>query len=84
MFAANISGRRITDGSPDVAVPRSMLAWSGGWERRGRRAAHERTRRRPGRELFRCPHSQFSNESPGTFEKWRVLFVTSVHLSATA
>ena len=34
--------------------------------------------------VVRPPHSQFSNESPGTFEKWRVLFVTRVHLSATA
>ena len=29
-------------------------------------------------------YSQFSTERPGTFEKWRVLFVTRVHLSATA
>jgi len=49
--------------------------------RLGRRG---RMRRRPGRELIRLPHTQFSNESPGTLEKWRVLFVTRVHLSATA
>ena len=55
-----------------------------GATRRQRTGPHGQPPRRPGRDLFRLPHSQFSKESPGTFETWRVLFVTRVHLSATA
>jgi hypothetical protein len=38
---------------------------------------------RVGRRI-EAAHAQFSKDNPGTLEKCRVLFVTSVHLSATA